>query len=286
MSDKNRPACIFCNLNTSPTSDEHVLPHHWKKTFPAATEGQVQVGRNRDGSDRDPVEKKQVTPYDLKVKRVCESCNNGWMREMDEAAKDLIFDLSWGENECVTGDQAEQLATWCTKVALVRTHRERGREQDSPLELTHRFYAERTTLGPKTVQIARVANSEAALSGNIVRELRSPVMSSDGLGHKLDSAHLVTFQIGQLFFQVGLATSSDWASREMKTLLAAGRRNRTDRVHVLHAGQEVPLANGLTQSEVMDVIATCRRVSQVSAHRETQSLREAFRTAGDIGALR
>lgn len=217
-----------------------------------------------------------MSPYDLKVKRVCSDCNGGWMREMDEAAKDMIFDLSWGKADRVGGDQVEQLSTWCTKVALMRTHRERGREQETPLELTHRFYAERKALGQNTVQVARVVDTDSALSGNIARELREPAKSPGDLGERSDSVHLVTFQIGQLFFQVGLSTSSDWSKREMRSLLAAGRRNRTDRVQVLRTGEAVVLENGLTQSEVLDVVNTCRMASQVSAHQETRRMRDAM----------
>ena len=104
MSDTNRPACLFCNQTTASTSDEHVLPHSWKKTFPSGDGGQVQIGRDRNGRDRTPKEKKQVSPYDLKVKRVCSDCNGGWMREMDETAKDMIFDLSHDDFEEIIPD--------------------------------------------------------------------------------------------------------------------------------------------------------------------------------------
>ena len=195
---------------------------------------------------------------------------------MDEAIKGLIFDLSWGKSDHVPGDQVEQLSTWCAKLALLRTHLDRGREQESPLELTHRFYAERKALGPNTVQVARVLDTDSAISGNIARELRGMSNSSKELGEQLDAVHLVTFQIGQLFFQVGLSTSSDWSKGEMKSLLAAGRRNRTERVHTLRAGEDVAFESGLTQAEVLDVIETCRMVSQVSAHRESRLMKEAM----------
>ncbi|WP_457950652.1 hypothetical protein ACTAQI_08890 [Pseudarthrobacter sp. alpha12b] len=195
---------------------------------------------------------------------------------MDEAIKDMIFDLAWGKLDHLTSEQVEQLSTWCTKIALLRTHLDRSREQESPLELTHRFNAERKALGPNTVQVARVLDTDSALSGNIARELRGPDNSSTNSGERLDAVHLVTFQIGQFFFQVGLSTSSDWSKREMKSLLAAGRRNRTERVHILRAGEDVAFGDGLTQAEVLDVIETCRMVSQVSAHRETQLMRKAM----------
>lgn len=198
------------------------------------------------------------------------------MRLMDEAIKDLIFDLAWGRLDHITAGEVEQLSTWCTKVALLRTHLDRGRQQESPLELTHRFYAERKALGASMVQIARVLDSESALSGNICRELRGPNNSSSDLGERFDALHLVTFQIGQLFFQVGLSTSSDWSKVEVNRLLAAGRRNRVGRVHILRTGKDIDLRNGLTQAEVLEVIDTCRVVSQVSAHRESRLLSESM----------
>lgn len=275
MSDTNRPACLFCNQTTASTSKEHVLPHSWKKTFPSGDGGLVQIGRDRDGRERAPKEKKQVSPYDLQVKRVCRDCNGGWMREMDEAAKDMIFDLAWGKVDHLGSSQVEQLSTWCTKAALMRTHLERGRGQVTPLELTHRFYAERRALGQNTVQVARVLDTDSALSGHIVRELRQPSKSPEKLGERTDCVFLVMFQIGQLFFQVGLSTSSEWSKREMRSLLAVGRRNRTDRIHVLRSGEAVSLRDCLAQPEVLDVMSTCRMAARVSAHQETQRMSDA-----------
>jgi hypothetical protein len=267
MSDKNKPACIFCDQTAARSSAEHVLPHHWKKTFPSGAEGHTRMNTDWDGFTGQK-EKKQVTPYDLKVSRVCTDCNSGWMREMDEAIKLTVFDLAWGNAQLIPADKVNQLATWCTKVALMRTHRDRNGEQEGPLSLTHRFFRERSPLGEKTVQVGKVADSESSLTGNIARQLRTLGELNVLSGEQIDSVNLVSFQIGQFFFQVGLSTGTEWSARENSRLLAAGRRNRTSRIHVIQPDREVLLQNILTQADIIDLISTCRMVSQASAIRD------------------
>ncbi|MGO4433284.1 hypothetical protein AB4Y88_08320 [Paenarthrobacter sp. RAF9] len=220
-------------------------------------------------------EQKQVTPYDLKVSRVCVTCNGGWMRQMDEAIKDLISDLAWGRSEGVPADRVEQLATWCTKVALMRSHRDRRREQETPLILTHRFYKERAALGPDSVQVGKIMDSGSAISGNVSRQLRtigaSGSLPADG---QIDSVNLVTFQIGQFFFHVGLSTGSEWSRRENARLLKAGRLNRADSVKTLKPGCEVSLKHGLTQEEFIDNIGIVRLTSRISTGRDNNMIRQ------------
>ena len=273
MTSNGRPPCIFCAQTSSKMSAEHVLPHSWKKTFPASTGGQVQIGTDRYGSDHEE-EQKQVTPYDLKVSRVCVACNGGWMREMDEAIKGLISDVAWGRIQSIPADRVEQLASWCTKVALMRSHRDRRREQESPLVLTHRFYKERAALGPASVQAGKIVDSESAIAGNVSRQLRT-IGATDSLpaDGQIDSVNLVTFQIGQFFFHVGLSTGSDWSLRENARLLKAGRLNRADSVQILHPGREVSLKHALTQEEFIDSIKIIRLTSRVSANRDNNIFR-------------
>lgn len=174
--------------------------------------------------------------------------------------------------------RAEELATWCTKVALLRTHRDRKGEQESHLDLTHRFYKERSPLANMTVQVGRVVDSEGAFAGNISRQLRTlGALDLAPADMKIDSVNLVTFQIGQLFFQVVLSTGAEWSEREAKRLLAAGRRNRARRVHILQPNEEVPLTGGITQEQFFEIVGTCRMVSQVSSLRDNNMIRELMR---------
>lgn len=274
MSSNSRLPCIFCAQTSSKMSDEHVLPHSWKKTFPANTGGQLQMGTERYGFDHEK-EQKQVTPYDLKVSRVCVTCNGRWMREMDEAIKGLIFGLAWGSSQNIPVNEVEQLATWCTKVALMRSHRDRRREQESPLALTHRFYKERAALGPASVQVGKIVDSESAITGNVSRQLRT-LGANDSLpvDSQIDSVNFVTFQIGQFFFHVGLSTGSEWSVRENARLLKAGRLNRADSIQILHPDREVSLERGLTQEEFMDSIGIVRLTSRVSAGRDNNIIRQ------------
>lgn len=53
-----------------------------------------------------------------KVRVVCQSCNNGWMSQLEKLAKPVISPLMEGRNCLLTPFQQRQLATWVCKTAM------------------------------------------------------------------------------------------------------------------------------------------------------------------------
>ncbi|MFE5562888.1 hypothetical protein [Streptomyces sp. NPDC056544] len=57
---------------------------------------------------------------DQTLKDVCGDCNNGWMNDLENRAERTLVPLLRGERAVVTSADAEVLATWAVKTAMVR----------------------------------------------------------------------------------------------------------------------------------------------------------------------
>ena len=57
----------------------------------------------------------------LTVRRVCESCNTGWLSELEAATEPLLAPMFAGLPQLLTGDTATTLATWVLKTVLIST---------------------------------------------------------------------------------------------------------------------------------------------------------------------
>ena len=239
-----RPACMFCGSTEAKTSKEHVLPQHWKETFPGST-GRL-LRRRVLGV---PQERRvnHVTPYDQKVPQVCEECNRGWMRLMDEAVKPLVYDLSWGKTRVIPAESVDLLGTWCTKVSLVRTHADRDASQQASVEMTRRFFMERRPMMPGMIQVGR-SSPERSLSGHSSRQVFDYGIWPKIVGDRTDYCSVASFQIGAFFFQAGLPTPSPWSAEQATRMLAACRRHVPFKLMTLRPGRE----SHLPESEISE----------------------------------
>jgi hypothetical protein len=140
---------------------------------------------------------------DLVVKCVCETCNSGWMNDIDQAAKPFATQMALG-HDTVLGTVAGHVAvaTWMTKVALMF-----DQAQARPLvepEDHHRFYATRRPLPASIVWLARALPPKNMFSaGGRPYGLRlDPAGPTEP--QEADSANLYfcTVDINHLLFQV------------------------------------------------------------------------------------
>ncbi len=53
------------------------------------------------------------------VRKVCEVCNGGWMRLLDESITPQLFSMIKGENTKLDESDLNRLAKWCIKVSMV-----------------------------------------------------------------------------------------------------------------------------------------------------------------------
>ena len=106
-------ACFLCG-GGGPYNQEHVMPEWLARLLRLR---RVQVSRRNAGGPRRRYPK--VETFGLTV-RVCERCNNGWMREREDDVKDVLAPLVLGAGPVRLGlDEQAVLASWLWKLAAV-----------------------------------------------------------------------------------------------------------------------------------------------------------------------
>lgn len=96
-------------------SKEHVIPA-WLEKHVSRNEGTNTLGYKLYGFGSKVIEEDRLErPGDghtVKVRRVCESCNNGWMSKLQERTKPLILDMLSGAPLVLHKRFQTQLAAW------------------------------------------------------------------------------------------------------------------------------------------------------------------------------
>lgn len=245
--------CLFCGSVTAPTSDEHVLPQHWKKHFPKESGVGLRVSTAQGITDRPAL--KHITPFDMKVPNVCAPCNNGWMRLMDEAMKPLVFDLANGARRTLISTEVDSLIQWVTKVALVRSHADRKASMTSAGDVFRCYYAQRAETHTRSTQIAWCDEYVGALSANtsLIRTWRPRVGPPEPSGR--EPANVISLKLGHLLIQCGLSTGSKWSTSSVRLMMTASRQFVPGRLVPAVAGRPLRLPeHSLTNDEVDLVI--------------------------------
>ena len=106
--------CIFCGT-TAKLTHEHVRPDWLKKHLPK-TKVNYDAGHltvNRPGTPH-VLKSKTVggDPLSRRVKCVCEGCNTGWMKAIQDAAKPIVVPIITGDAAVLGRRQQRILAGW------------------------------------------------------------------------------------------------------------------------------------------------------------------------------
>lgn len=114
--------CLACGVTSAPASGEHIFSDWLLREFKGH---RVAVGLYRPLEDgtRQQVRKE----YDLdsfRLKKICERCNNGWMRDLENEAKPLILGLIRRNLgfDILTEEDRRTLAKWAAKTAIIESH--------------------------------------------------------------------------------------------------------------------------------------------------------------------
>jgi hypothetical protein len=127
--------CIFCD--GSPVSREHVLPEWFRKM--------VNIDEPRPGSvthhtPGNPTEIDfEAIPVSRTAKVVCESCNNGWMSQLEAKAAVILTPLLQGQSGQLSEDDLAVLAQWAFKTAYVIDAASQVRERLFPASIVASF---------------------------------------------------------------------------------------------------------------------------------------------------
>lgn len=107
-------------------SKEHIWPDWMSVLFPRTPNDQHERYRARvpfKGSINEVATTTTVTaqghPSTRTVRKVCETCNRGWMSKMEKRTKPLLIRLARGESVMLDFFLQHALATWSAKTAMV-----------------------------------------------------------------------------------------------------------------------------------------------------------------------
>jgi hypothetical protein len=114
--------CLACGPTSAPESREHVFAKWLLKEFGSLN---LMMGLSRQLAGGGVEQIRQEYRLDsFKLKKICESCNNGWMAALEEVAKPLILGLINDTLELarLSTDEKDILARWAGKTAVIESH--------------------------------------------------------------------------------------------------------------------------------------------------------------------
>jgi len=114
---KSQGFCIFCG--GSDLTKEHIFPEWQKSLVPTAEHfGEMNAVRHPEMilvSDR----LKQGDISNYRVRKVCKTCNNGWMSRLEAAVKPILTALILGNSIKINKEEQLNLARWIVIKSMV-----------------------------------------------------------------------------------------------------------------------------------------------------------------------
>lgn len=106
--------CVFCR-STEPLTNEHAIPGWIGKHL-----GQGSVTHNYiPWKASEPAWTYKKKELSIEAKAVCESCNTGWMSDLEDDVAPILGPLIDGEERLLGATNRELLAAWATKTVLM-----------------------------------------------------------------------------------------------------------------------------------------------------------------------
>ena len=179
--------CMFCDNN--PSTKEDAWPLWLMRRFPMASTGRMFAERSGNPLNDWPVTKPRVV-----VKWLCDSCNNGWMSQLENEVKPVIESLLDEKISELDGTVQETLGVWAVKTAMV-------------LEALHPerpwFYSKAERQCLRTVR-SLPARTQVWLAKCVNQpDIYSAAMDHQtGAGEDGGRAYAVTLAFGSIAFQV------------------------------------------------------------------------------------
>jgi hypothetical protein len=120
--------CIFCGSGN--VSKEHFWPQWARPLLPEHSDKRHAERFTIAYGDRlaQPpiVRTKPGQAWTKAIRAVCQSCNNGWMNQVEEAARPVLTPLILGEPQIITAELALPITYWIVLKSLVGEENRRG----------------------------------------------------------------------------------------------------------------------------------------------------------------
>ncbi len=205
--------CIYCGRRG--VSKEHVIPA-WLGKYVSQNEPTNSLGYKLYGFgsrviDEDHLER-PGDGHTVKVRRVCESCNNGWMSQLQERAKPLILDMLSGAPLALHKRFQTNLAAWSAMTFMAGDFR---RAVSAAISQEDRNYLMKVGRAPKNwrIWVGRYEREQAALlfAHNALRVStpRHPVADSTDDELPPPNSQASSVIIGNIFLTCISSSASD-----------------------------------------------------------------------------
>ena len=149
--------CVLCN-ERGPSADEDVLARWLAKALAAKGTPpyfDLTIEMDEGAAHTSAIRRVGGLPLPWKLPEVCESCNNGWMSQLEQAMTHAGKRLVEGKHYLLSPFEQTIVATWMTKTALLYDVA-RG-DQVVPLDKgCHPFYATGQPLPRSQIMLAAI----------------------------------------------------------------------------------------------------------------------------------
>lgn len=126
--------CVICG--GTPLTNEHVIPQ-WLAEPLGAKDQEVTHAYESPPSMGAPRREWATTGVDLKVKRVCAECNNGWMNDLERGVQPFLGNLVRGRIAMLGPSRRAVLVRWLLKTIAMQQLAEPTDAQIVPSDLAH-----------------------------------------------------------------------------------------------------------------------------------------------------
>lgn len=194
--------CVFCR-STAPLTSEHAIPAWVGKHL-----GQGPVTHNYIPWKADaPARSYKARKLSIEARAVCESCNSGWMSDLEKDVGPVLGPLIDGEERVLGATARELLASWAVKTILMVQEAMSSDSRVSSAAEYDDFYARRRPPRDAHLWLAASAERHAGSTGPLPLTLTRD-------GHRPESFWAAFLYLGHaVFVVVGPGLSSPPALR-------------------------------------------------------------------------
>lgn len=135
--------CMFCGA--SGVTKAHVFAQSWTKLFdePNDTREHEVVHRYTDPVSGETRVLKRAKSFAMWSRKVCGSCNGGWLRELEERVEPLMAHFAANQPVMLYRNEQADLALWSVAAALIAMSNDPEAAAFADPEVAHEIYREK-----------------------------------------------------------------------------------------------------------------------------------------------
>ena len=199
-----KTSCGFCETTTRKITNEHIVGEWIGPLIGAGMPGfRMRNTFKLDDTNHPPW---TTLNLDQKVRMACDSCNTGWMSDLETTVKPIITPVIRGHNGVHLNLRAQlRIATWALKTAMVAEFLQKSPTRYiTQTERRSLMVDGRPSHTGVHVWLGRYADKSPGVHGLVATMVHVP---------GVPSAHISMFAFGQLALQVLVERSPGWQQR-------------------------------------------------------------------------